>query len=93
MRYQDMPQDQRALIFPTNFIIKAMGMTEYDIKSILLSVLDYHQTEYAVESIAELGSKNGKYSSVTVSITARSRKQLDDIYEGLHSRPEIVMTL
>ena len=51
-----------------------------------------HQTAYAVDSITELGSKNGKYSSVTVSITALSRKQLDDIYEGLHARPEIVMT-
>jgi putative lipoic acid-binding regulatory protein len=56
-------------------------------------VLEHHQTEYAVDSITELGSKNGKYSSVTVSITARSRQQLDDIYDGLHARPEIVMTI
>lgn len=93
MRYQDMPEDQRALTFPTSFPIKAIGITKYNIRSILLSVLDHHQTEYAADSITELGSKNGKYSSVTVSITALSRKQLDDIYEGLQARPEIVMTL
>jgi putative lipoic acid-binding regulatory protein len=93
MRYQDIPQDQRALTFPTRFPIKAIGITEYNIRAILLSVLEYHQTEYDVDSITELGSTKGTYSSVTVSITARSRQQLDDIYEGLHARPEIVMTI
>ncbi len=93
MRYQDIPQDQRALTFPTSFPIKAIGLTDYDIRAILLSVLEHHQTEYAVDSITELGSKHGKYSSVTVSITARSRRQLDEIYEDLHARPEIVMTI
>jgi putative lipoic acid-binding regulatory protein len=56
-------------------------------------VLEHHHTEYAVDSITELGSKHGKYLSVTVSITARSRRQLDDIYEDLDARPEIVMTI
>lgn len=93
MRYQDIPHDQRVLTFPTSFLIKAIGITEYNIRAVLLSVLDHHETEYALDSITELSSKHGKYASVTVSITARSRKQLDDIYEGLHARPEIVMTI
>jgi putative lipoic acid-binding regulatory protein len=93
MRYQDIPQDQRALIFPTSFLIKAIGITEYNIRAVLLNVLEHHHTEYAVDSITELGSKHGKYLSVTVSITARSRRQLDDIYEDLDARPEIVMTI
>ena len=93
MRYEDIPQDQRALTFPTSFLIKAIGITKYNIRAVLLSVLEHHQAEYAVDSITELGSKNGKYASVTVSITARSRKQLDDIYEGLDARSEIVMTI
>ncbi len=93
MRYLDIPQDQRALTFPTSFLIKAIGMTEYNIRAILLSVLEHHDTEYAVDSISEISSKHGKYSSVSVSIVARSRKQLDDIYEGLNSRPEVVMTI
>ena len=93
MRYQDIPEDQRALTFPTDFPIKAIGIAEYNIRAVLLGVLEYFQTEYAVDSITELGSKHSKYASVTVAITARSRKQLDDIYEGLQARPEIVMTI
>jgi putative lipoic acid-binding regulatory protein len=93
MRYQDIPQDQRALAFPTRFLIKAIGITEYNIRAILLSVLEHHRTEYAVDSITELSSKKGKYASITVWITARSRQQLDAIYDDLHARPEIVMTI
>ena len=93
MRYQDIPPEQRALTFPTRFIIKAIGTAQYNIRAILLGVLEHHETEYAPDSITEIGSKHGKYASVTVSITARSRKQLDDIYEGLQARPEIVMTM
>jgi hypothetical protein len=37
MRYQDIPQDQRALTFPTPFLIKAIGITEYNIIAILLT--------------------------------------------------------
>lgn len=86
-------KDQRACSFPTRFLIKAIGITDYNIRAVLLSVLESHQTEYAVDSIAELDSKHSKYASVTVSINARSHKQLDDIYDGLHARPEIVMTI
>ena len=93
MRYQDIPEDQRALTFPTRFLIKAIGLTEYNIRAVLLNVLEQHETEYVADSITELGSKHGKYLSVTVSIIALSRKQLDDIYEGLDARPEIVMTI
>jgi uncharacterized protein len=93
MRYQDIPEGQRALTFPTDFIVKAIGKAEYNIRAVLLHVLEHNETEYAADSIAETGSKHGTYSSVTVSITARSRKQLDDIYEGLDARPEIVMTI
>ncbi len=93
MRYQDIPEDQRALTFPTSFLVKAIGLAEHNVREVLLSVLEHHKTEYAVHSITETGSKNGTYASVTVSITARSRKQLDDLYEGLAAHPEIVMTL
>ena len=93
MRYQDMPEDQQALDFPTWFPIKAIGITEYNIKAILLEVLHQCHTVYESDTITQTGSKNGKYTSVTVAITANSREQLDNIYESLQARPEIVMTL
>lgn len=93
MRYQDMPEDQRALTFPTSFLIKAIGLAEYNIHSVLMSVLDRYQVQYEVDGMTVQASKHGKYASVSVWITAESRKQLDDIYEGLQFRPEIVMTI
>lgn len=93
MRYQDMPEDQRALTFPTSFLVKAIGIAEYNINAVLLGVLDRHRVEYETETISVQKSKHGKYNSVSVWITAESRKQLDDIYDGLQSRPEIMVTI
>lgn len=93
MRYSDMPEDERALEFPTRFPVKAMGKPEFKIKEVMLELLDQCKAPYEPYSITENMSKSGKYVSVTVYIMAQSRQQLDDIYEGLADRPEIVMTL
>jgi hypothetical protein len=93
MRYQDMPEDERALEFPARFPVKAMGKADQDIRQALIDVLNACNTKFQSYDISENTSSSGKYTSITVYITAESRKQLDDIYEGLQDRPEIVMTL
>ena len=52
MRYQDIPEDQRALTFPTRFVIKAIGIADYDIHAILLSVLDHHGVQYGADTMS-----------------------------------------
>lgn len=93
MRYQDMPEDERALEFPVRFPVKAMGRARSDVRAALLSVLDSTHTLYREEDIREQVSRNGNFTSVTVVIQAESRSQLDDIYEQLADHPEVVMTL
>lgn len=93
MRYQDMPEDERALEFPARFPVKAMGKPEFDVRGVMLEVLQHCEAQYAEHDIREHRSKTGKYVSITVVITATSRQQLDNIYEGLADRPEILMTL
>ena len=93
MRYSDMPDDERALEFPTRFPIKAMGKPELNIKKVMLDLLEQCGAMVEPYDISENNSKSGKYVSVTVYIMAQSREQLDNIYEGLADRPEILMTL
>lgn len=93
MRYVDMPEDERALEFPTRFPVKGMGKPAHDIKQVMLDILDQCKAPYEPYSISEHPSKSGKYVSVTVYIMAQSREQLDEIYESLADRPEILMTL
>ena len=93
MRYQDMPEDERALSFPARFPVKAMGKQGQGVKQALLDVLSACEASFNDYDLSESTSRSGKYISITVYITAESRKQLDDIYEGLQDRPEVVMTL
>ena len=93
MRYQDVPEYERALEFPTRFPVKAIGRQALDIRKILLDVLDTHQAPYRDYDVHERLSSGGKYISVTVYIMAQSRRQLDGIYEDLRDRPEIDTTL
>ena len=93
MRYQDMPEDERALSFPARFPVKAMGKHNLDIRRALLDVLDQCQASYHDYDISESLSSSGKYISITVYIMAQDRKQLDDIYEGLQAHPDVMMTL
>ncbi len=93
MRYVDMPEDERALSFPTRFPVKAMGKPQLGVRQAMLDVLDQCEVTYEPYSISEQASKSGKYISVTVYIMAQSREQLDGIYEGLADRPEVMMTL
>lgn len=93
MRYQDMPEDERALTFPCQFPVKAMGLSSHAIKALLLDILHELKVAYAPSSIACRQSSNGKYTSVTVVITATSRQELDAIYEQLAACPEILTNL
>lgn len=93
MRYVDMPEDERALEFPARFPVKAMGKPEFNIRQVILDVMDVCKAPYEPYSISENHSKSGKYVSVTVYIMAQSREQLDAIYEALADRPEVAMTL
>lgn len=93
MRYVDMPKDQRALDFPTPFPVKAMGKPSDDIQSVLLGCFHQLNVEFDEDSLHKAQSSTGKFVSVTATITAQSRKQLDSIYEYLADHPAVLMTL
>lgn len=93
MRFQDVPEDQRAFTFPTRFLIKALGKAEHDVSHVVVGVLDSLEVSYVSDDISVKKSKHGKYDSVTVWVHAQSRAELDSIYAGLKARPEIVMTM
>lgn len=93
MRYVDMPQDERALEFPTAFPVKAMGKPSDDIKAVLLKCLDDLGVTYNPKAVQAANSSSGKFVSITATITAENREQLDAIYETLAAHPAILMTL
>jgi len=88
-----MSEQETLLEFPCQFAIKAMGKSSSDFDSIVVTIVLQHVDEIKEGAVKSRLSKGGKFTSITVTIEATSKKQLDAIYQGLTDCPEVVMSL
>lgn len=79
--------------FPCDFPIKAMGHASGNFEITVLEIVRRHAPDFTENSFKSRPSSNGKYISVTVTIRAQSRKQLDAIYMDLTACEHVLMAL
>jgi putative lipoic acid-binding regulatory protein len=79
--------------FPCSFPIKAIGRAEGDFDALVAAIVRRHAPDLSEAAIRTRPSGKGTYVSVTVTIRATSRAQLDAIYTELGSHPAVVMAL
>lgn len=79
--------------FPCRFPIKAMGLATEGLHLHVFDIVKRHAPDTGHEAITYRASKNGKYISVTVTIEATSREQLDAIYQELTASEQVMMAL
>ena len=89
----DGPEAKSLLTFPTEFPIKVMGRREEGYAQAILEVVLRHAPDYDPATMEMRPSKAGTYLSLTVTITARSREQLDALYQDLSGHPMVTMVL
>lgn len=82
-----------ALEFPCTFPIKVMGRSEDDFGALVVEIVRRHAPELDESLVTLRQSRGGRYTSVTVSVTARSRSQLDAIYRDLSGHERILTVL
>jgi uncharacterized protein len=88
-----MEADDSIFIFPCEFPIKAMGKATEGFDSLVISLISKHITDIEESSVQTRLSNGGKFMSVTVTIQAQSRSQLDNIYRELTSDSHILYAL
>lgn len=88
-----MTEQAPALQFPCQFPIKAMGKNGVELDVHIVEIIRRHVDDIHEGAIQSRLSKGGKYLSVTVTITASSRQQLDAIYQDLTDSPRVLMAL
>lgn len=81
------------LEFPCRFPIKAMGLDDDEFVAHVLNLVSPHFPEICEEDIRTRPSSGGKYISVTVTVTATSKLQLDAIYYALTDSDRVLMAL
>ena len=89
-----MPQAADSLLeFPTSFPIKVMGRTRDGFAQAIVTVLRKHAPDFDPATVEMRASSRGSYLSLTCTITATSRAQLDALYRELTTQPDVVMVL
>lgn len=86
-------QKDTLLEFPCRFPIKAMGKDEDEFVAHVLNLVTPHYPEITEDDIRTRSSNGGKYISVTITVTATSKLQLDAIYYALTDSERVLMAL
>jgi putative lipoic acid-binding regulatory protein len=90
----DNPQGRESLlVFPCAFPIKAMGRTTDLFAQTVVAIVQRHAPDFDAATVELRASSAGNYVSVTCTITATSRRQLDDLYRDLSSHPLVALVL
>ena len=79
--------------FPCQFPIKVMGIASDDFDIVILDIIKKHVSYLSKDAVKSRLSQKGNYVSVTVTIKAESREQLDNIYYDLTGHEMVIMAL
>jgi putative lipoic acid-binding regulatory protein len=88
-----MTESDTLLEFPCAFPIKVMGPDPEAIRKVLDDVLREHAPDTAEKSISLRKSSKGRFVSITATVQAHSKTQLDSIYQALSSSEHILVVL
>jgi putative lipoic acid-binding regulatory protein len=81
------------LEFPCDFPIKIMGKAEDTFAEVMLSIVTKHAPDFDATRMEMRASSGGNYLSVTCTIIATSKPQLDAIYMDLTAHPMVKVAL
>lgn len=87
------PEAVATLAFPTAFPIKIMGRREGGFTKAVIEIVLRHAPDFMPGTIETRPSREGKYISLTATVNATSREQLDALYQELCDHPSVVMVL
>jgi uncharacterized protein len=87
------PATPRGLEFPTDFPVKIMGRRVEGFAQAMVDVVQAHAPNFDPATLEMRTSKDGNYLSVTATIRATSREQLDDLYRALTAHPMVKIAL
>jgi uncharacterized protein len=83
--------DPSLLAFPCDLPIKVLGRNDSAFRAAALGIVRAHYGDE--HSVAEQLSRQGAYLSLTITVRAQTREQVDAVYRDLVADPLILMVL
>ena len=87
------PRKDSLIEYPCRFPIKVMGAMVDGFADALAELAREFDPDFDAATMELRPSKGGNYLGVTITVTATSREQLDDIYRALTAHPMVKVVL
>lgn len=87
------PRQESLIDYPSLFPIKVMGEKVDGLVAAITAVARQFDPGFDATTIELRESKGGKYLGVTITVTATSREQLDELYRTLSTHPMVKVVL
>lgn len=87
------PHQDSLIEYPSLFPIKVMGLHAEDLVHSITKVAKQFDPLFDATTVELRPSSTGKYLGVTITVTATSREQLDNLYRALTSHPMVKVVL
>ncbi len=79
--------------FPCDYIIKVIGNAAPDFREFVVSVVERHAPGISEDRISVNDSRNGRFTSVRLTIVATGEEQLKALFEELKASGRVHMVL
>lgn len=90
----EIPPEQSFIDYPCAFPIKVMGVHNNDFIESVVTIARSHDPAFDPDAhLEKRPSSSGTYVGLTVTVTATSREQLDNIYRALTGHPLVKYVL
>jgi uncharacterized protein len=87
------PPAESLIVYPSLFPIKVMGLKVDGYVHAITHIAHQFDPAFDATTIELRESKGGKYLGVTITVTATSREQLDELYRTLSTHPMVKVVL
>ncbi|MEW5787075.1 MAG: DUF493 domain-containing protein [Pseudomonadota bacterium] len=88
-----MSEQDTLLEFPCDFPVKIMGHNGDGFAQAMVAIVLRHAPDFLAETVEMRASSSGSYLSVTCTIRATSKAQLDALYRELTGHPQVKVVL
>jgi len=86
-------QHNALMDYPCEFTIKTMGYAHIEFDAIAVSIIRRHVPYLTEGAVKTKLSQTHKYISVSITITAQNKQQMDAIYQDLTDNEHVLMSL
>jgi uncharacterized protein len=87
------PRQESLIVYPCKFPIKVMGAKVDGLVHAITQIAHQFDPTYDASTVELRESKGGNYLGVTITVTATSREQLDNLYRALGAHPMVKVVL